>query len=363
MDDWLTAALELAGNEQAGNEHAAIEDGRARAILVTVAIVEGSVPREPGTKMLVDAARQWGTVGGGHLELRGAEVARAMLASGESRRLERFPLGPSLGQCCGGVVHLAFEAIGDAHLSQLGALAMRRKADCWRLVAFDGAPDLALFDAEGQPLQGSAASLLAGARTGVSALAHGGTQVLRDATGRRWLLDKIEAPRAHLMLFGAGHVGAAIVRALADLPCRVTWVDERDDLFSAMIPHNVAVEVTDVPEALAQSAAPGTSFLVMTHSHALDQRVAEAILKRPSAGPSSDWFGLIGSNTKRKQFEHRLRERGIPDARLDAMVCPIGVPGIEGKQPAVIAVAVAAQLLMVWEAQARTQAATHSERR
>jgi xanthine dehydrogenase accessory factor len=88
----------------------------------------------------------------------------------------------------------------------------------------------------------------------------------------------------------------------------------------------------------------------MTHSHALDQRVAEAILKRRSA----DWFGLIGSDTKRKQFEHRLRERGIPDARLDAMVCPIGVPGIGGKEPAVIAVAVAAQLLMLWTQNERT---------
>lgn len=347
MEDWLTAALEYAGHE----------DGRARAILVTVAIVEGSVPREPGAKMLVDAARQWGTVGGGHLELRGAEVARAMLAAGEARRLERFPLGPSLGQCCGGVVHLAFEAVSPAHLAHLDALAVRRDQDSWRLVALDGAPDLVLFDADGQPLRGAASSLLAGGRVGLDAHARAGegTQVLRDDDGRRWLLDKVEAPRAHLMLFGAGHVGAAIVRALADLPCRVTWVDERDDLFPPHIPHNVTVEATDVPEALASDAAPGTAFLVMTHSHALDQRLAEAILKRAS----NDWFGLIGSHTKRKQFEHRLRERGIPATRLDAMVCPIGVPGIEGKQPAVIAVAVAAQLLMVWQ----EQAATHSERR
>jgi xanthine dehydrogenase accessory factor len=158
------------------------------------------------------------------------------------------------------------------------------------------------------------------------------------------------------MLFGAGHVGAAIVRALAELPCRVTWVDEREDLFPEQVPANVTVEATDTPEALVAQAAPGTSFLVMTHSHALDQRLAEAILKRPSF--DQDWFGLIGSNTKRKQFEHRLAERGIAQARLDAMACPIGVPGIEGKAPAVIAVAVAAQLLMVWEARTATIAST-----
>ena len=149
------------------------------------------------------------------------------------------------------------------------------------------------------------------------------------------------------MLFGAGHVGAAIVRAMADLPCRITWVDERADLFPAQVPAHVAVEATDVPEALAASAPPGTAFLVMTHSHALDQRLAETILKRQSY--HQDWFGLIGSSTKRKQFEHRLRERGVDSRRLDAMVCPIGVAGIEGKAPAVIAIAVAAQLLTVWE--------------
>lgn len=320
MEDWLSLAADRAGP--------------LHAVLVTVAIVEGSVPREPGAKMLVDAGRQWGTVGGGHLELRGAETARAMLASGEQRRLERFPLGPSLGQCCGGVVHLAFERVDQDHLA---ALAARPLEDSWRLVALDGAPDIALLDGAGRPVRGGPAPAVERVD---------GTHVLRDKAGRRWLADLVEAPRAYLMLFGAGHVGAAIVRALGDLPCRVTWVDERDDLFPSTIPHNVTVEATDTPEALAEGAAPGTSFLVMTHSHALDQRLAETILKRPG----QDWFGLIGSSTKRAQFERRLRERGVGQARLDAMVCPIGIPGIEGKPPAVIAVAVAAQLLMVWEA-------------
>jgi len=336
MEDWLQAAASDAGPEAAPK------------VLVTVAAVEGSVPREPGARMLVDATRQWGTVGGGHLELRGVETARAMLASGETRRLERFPLGPSLGQCCGGVVQLAFEVLGPAHAT---LLAQRTNEDSWRLVALDGAPDLALFDAGGQRLHGSETPDFTRGQ-GTPQFTH----IMREPDGRRWLVDKVEAPHEHLMLFGAGHVGAAIVRALAELPCRVTWVDEREDLFPAQVPANVTVEATDTPEALAEQASPGTSFLVMTHSHALDQRLAEAILKRPSV--DEDWFGLIGSNTKRKQFEHRLRDRGIDEARLGAMVCPIGVPGIEGKQPAVIAVAVAAQLLMVWEARTATKAST-----
>jgi xanthine dehydrogenase accessory factor len=338
MEDWLSAA--------AGAQVPAHGLDAAPAVLVTVAIVEGSVPREPGAKMLVDAVRQWGTVGGGHLELRGAEVARAMLAAGETRRLERFPLGPSLGQCCGGVVQLAFELLDRAHAAML---AERTNEDSWRLVALDGAPDLALCDARGQGIHGGAApDFMRDPGT------PGFTHIMREPDGRRWLVDKVEAPREHLMLFGAGHVGAAIVRALAGLSCRVTWVDEREDLFPEHLPANVVAEATDTPEALAENAPPGTSFLVMTHSHALDQRLAETILKRP--GFDADWFGLIGSNTKRKQFEHRLRERGIGQAGLDAMVCPIGIPGIEGKAPAVIAVAVAAQLLMVWEARTATKA-------
>jgi xanthine dehydrogenase accessory factor len=269
-----------------------------------------------------------------------------MLAAGETRRLERFPLGPSLGQCCGGVVQLAFELADREHLT---ALAQRPDEDSWRLVALDGAPDLALFDARGQRLHGSQVPGFT-REGGTPAFTH----IMREPNGRRWLVDKVEAPRDHLLLFGAGHVGAAIVRALAGLPCRVTWVDEREDLFPEHLPANVSVEATDTPEALAEHAPPGTSFLVMTHSHALDQRLAETILQRP--GFEHDWFGLIGSHTKRKQFEHRLRERGVGQARLDAMACPIGVPGIEGKQPAVIAVAVAAQLLMVWEARTATKA-------
>ncbi|HEX9171569.1 MAG TPA: xanthine dehydrogenase accessory protein XdhC [Telluria sp.] len=324
MDDWLTAAQNMP------------------AVLVTVAIAEGSVPREPGAKMLVGATSLHGTIGGGHLEHRAIAIARAMLAACDTAaRLERFALGPSLGQCCGGVAHLAFEAADAATLEQL---RQRRNEDSWRLVALDGAAGTALFDGAGRQISGIDAPLFARER---------GTYVMQEQDGRRWLVDAVAAPRARLVLFGAGHVGAAIVRALADLPCRVTWVDERDDMFPPQVPDNVTVEATDTPEALVAAAPAGASFLVMTHSHALDQRLSEAILARPDAG----WFGLIGSITKRKQFEHRLNARGLDAARIAAMVCPIGLPGITGKAPAVIAASVAAQLLGVWEAAACASAA------
>ena len=302
--------------------------GDVPSVLVTVAAVKGSVPREAGARMLVTARDFNDTIGGGHLEHRALEIARTMLQLGEARRFERFALGPSLGQCCGGVAWLAFERVDAA---QLALLKARRHRDSCRLVALDGPVESTVLDA--QPFPGES-----------------GTRVLEGEGGRRWLVDAILAPRAHLMLFGAGHVGAAIVRALADLPCRVTWVDERDAMFPSPIPDNVTIEATDTPETLAVQAAPGTSFLVMTHSHALDLRLCHAILARPAHPATPDWFGLIGSATKRSQFEARLRERGIVDDRLATMVCPIGLPGIAGKAPAVIAASSVAQLLAVWEA-------------
>ena len=309
------------------------------AVLVTVAAVKGSVPREPGAKMLVRAHDFAGTIGGGHLEHRALDIARAMLRQDAARRFERFALGPSLGQCCGGVAWLAFER---ADTAQMNLLAGRRRQDSWRLVALDGACEWAVRDEAGRHLAGAGVT---------PAFAQSlDTCIVEGEGGRRWLLDAVLAPRDHLMLFGAGHVGAAIVRALAPLPCRVTWVDERDAMFPPDVPANVTIEATDTPEALVEGAAPGTSFLVMTHSHALDLRLCHAILSRARGASCKDWFGLIGSSTKRMQFEARLRERGIAAARLPDMVCPVGLPGIEGKAPAVIAASVAAQLLTVWHA-------------
>ena len=320
------------------------------AVLVTVAGVEGSGPREPGAKMLITRVAQFDTIGGGHLELRACEIAREMLSMsaalpGSARRIGRFPLGPSLGQCCGGVVHLAFERIGhDGYFDCLRQQWDARR-NSWRLVPMDDALPPALIDCDGNCLVGSVQRLLPAFER------ERATHLMKDAEGRNWLIDPCLAYRPHLVLFGAGHVGAAIVRALGELPCHVSWVDERDDMFPAIVPANVRIEITDTPEAVVDEVAAGSSFLVMTHSHALDQRLSEAILRRGGVG----WFGLIGSKTKRAQFEHRLRERGITQERLADMVCPIGVTGISGKAPAVIAAAVCAQLLQVWEAGERAR--------
>ncbi|RFP10876.1 MULTISPECIES: xanthine dehydrogenase accessory protein XdhC [unclassified Duganella] len=338
------------------------------AVLVTVAIVEGSGPREPGARMLVTAGGQVDTIGGGHLEMCAVDVGRSMLNStakageGVHARLERYALGPSLGQCCGGVVHLAFELIDSALADVMGSLRKRWREDSWRLSAIDGTPVSLLLDASGAVIAGTGTGAASGPRSDSDSDFGGaaifgpaypsvdhqrGTHILRDTAGRRWLADPCLAPRAHLLLFGAGHVGAAIVRMLGELPCTVSWIDEREDMFPATIPANVTIEATDAPEALVAAAPAGASYLVMTHSHALDQRLSEAILARADVG----WFGLIGSKTKRVQFERRMAARGLPEERIAAMVCPIGIAGITNKLPAAIAASVCAQLLMVWEVQ------------
>jgi xanthine dehydrogenase accessory factor len=150
-------------------------------------------------------------------------------------------------------------------------------------------------------------------------------------------------PRFHLQLYGAGHVGRAIVRLLAGLPCRVAWIDERDAEFpSEASPGHIVRCCVDAVQAEVATAPPGGFYLVLTHSHDLDLAISQAILQRGDFG----WFGLIGSRTKRARFEHRLLAQGIPPGLLARMACPIGLPGIVGKEPELIAVAVVAQLLL-----------------
>jgi xanthine dehydrogenase accessory factor len=244
------------------------------AVVVEVAASRGSVPRTAGTRMLVAAGEVLGTIGGGHLELKAIEEARALLARGGGPPLlVHVPLGPALGQCCGGAV--------DLHIA-----------------------------------------------------------LLADLEPSDWPLPP---PHFVLQLYGAGHVGRAIVRLLETIDCQVQWIDERENEFppDRLPPHVERICVEPV-EAEVAAAPAGAFFLVLTHSHDLDLAITHEILKRGDFG----YFGLIVSKTKRARFEHRMRERGIAPDLLARMTCPIGVPGIAGKQPEVIAVAVVAQLLL-----------------
>lgn len=328
MQPWLTELQQLLTHGDA-------------VVLVTVARVEGSTPREAGAKMIVTRESALHTIGGGHLEWRAIEIAREVLRDGmrvpHLRRLERLSLGPSLGQCCGGAVVLAFERLDIGDLDWVATLAKRLHANraTRRHVSFGPLHEaVRLSDAETDERMPEC--------------------LLWDGAGfdegNALMTETIVSRDVPVVLFGAGHVGAALVRVLATLPCRVRWVDERDAQFPQPFPGagfaNVTIDANDAPDEAVDQASPDTAFIVMTHDHTRDLALAERILKRGDF----IFFGMIGSRTKRRQFEHRLAARGIDPARIARMVCPIGVEGIVDKAPEVIAISAAAQLLQAIEA-------------
>lgn len=245
---WLDALHEL---DRAGTN----------SVLVTVVAARGSTPREAGCKMLVTRDALFGTIGGGNLEFICTDAARDMLDGAEGPLLRDFPLGPALGQCCGGHVSVLFEPMRPA--------------------------------------------------------------------------------RRSIALFGAGHVGRALVRVLGELPLRIAWFDPRPDVFPPALPRGVTSTITPDPATQIMRLAPNTLVLVTTHDHQLDYAIVAAAL------PRSDLAGvwLIGSATKRARFVRRLAQQGLDSAAIARLTCPIGLPGVGGKLPAEIAIAVAAQIL------------------
>lgn len=347
MSDWIARLLELLA---AG----------IPVVRLAVATVRGSAPREPGATMLFwrDAqgrTRSRGTIGGGHLEARALEIAGHLLSPDAApRRLERFALGASLGQCCGGAVELYWERFDD--LSQASALASAALSQ-----TDPAAPALLRYCA----LDGSGREwLLADAQPPATALPPaafaGRAGLLRDGE-TRYFAERLADDATPLWLYGAGHVGRALVRALADLPFRLTWVDSRVPTLAEALSEALERRPTRAPTALyvddpedAAALAPdGACHLVMTHSHEQDLRICETLLKADRFA----FLGLIGSRTKAARFAHRLRQKGCAEAAVARMICPIGVGGIASKWPAAIAAGVAVQLL-----QQREQAALGARR-
>jgi len=250
------------------------------AVRIVVSRVQGSGPREVGAWMAVFGDALVGTIGGGRLEFDAIADARALLAGRPVGAERRFALGPSLGQCCGGVVWLRYESLQPADLAGL----------------------------------------------------------------REQLLQHT---RAHMpvALFGGGHVGVAIVQLLGALPVRTHWIDSREEVFPAELPLNVRCEHSEPVQGAVPTLESGSRVLIMSFSHAEDLDIVAACLKRRREHGDLPFVGLIGSKSKWATFRHRLEARGFAAAELDAITCPIGVAGVAGKEPEVIAVAVAAQLM------------------
>jgi xanthine dehydrogenase accessory factor len=337
---------------------------RRSVVRVSVASIKGSAPREPGARMLVEQDSFEGSVGGGHLELKAIEIARDMLARPASgpARLDRFALGTTLGQCCGGAVNLWFDRFDVDDLCFVDS-ALEARTDSPTVIATSlsdhGRSQRAVITTKsmlnakfmlewGEAAGRSIERLLQAPRSGLSAR-------LLPATVHHppLLLERADSRHQHLRLFGAGHVGRAIVNVFADLPFDIVWIDERPEAFPETTPFNVVKRCTSSPLEAVANAPRGAWHLVMTHSHDLDYALCAAILRKNDHG----WAGLIGSETKATCFNVRFARDGIPAHAIARLTSPIGWQGIKSKLPGAIAVSVAAQLLQVLEARATSAAA------
>lgn len=299
-------SMDIRGLARAVAEH-------GRVARVVVASVEGSAPREPGAAMLVWPDGQSGTIGGGALEFEAVTHARNALADCSDTLVSR-PLGPALGQCCGGAVVLATEIYDEARLANVpGSTYLRR-------VTGQADPPLAMQRA--------------------AARNRNAGEVAETRCQSGWLIESITQHLRPLWIFGAGHVGRAIVEVMAPLPgIAITWVDTEADRFPDEIPDNVTKLLAANPANVVRHAPSDAEHLVLTYSHALDLEVCHQLL-----GHGFRAAGLIGSATKRARFRSRLRSLGHSDAQISRIRCPIGDPAL-GKHPQAVAVGFAAEWL------------------
>jgi xanthine dehydrogenase accessory factor len=290
--------------------------------MVTIIGAQGSTPREIGARMLVWPDRFTGTIGGGSLERQGLDQARRLLGqAGRRYALQDYPLGPLLGQCCGGHVRLLVERVDAESLAWLEPAAAAKSPFVLTTRFEDGAMRRTL-----EPEAGASD----GPRTPIPEV--------------RRLSETIRPKLPRLVIFGAGHVGQAVARAFAPLPFQLDWLASREDLRPEADGTRATILGEDELEAAIEAAPAATLFAIFTHSHDLDYRLTRAALRR---GGDVAYLGLIGSRTKRARFERRLRDDGFGETDLARLTCPLGVTELKSKAPAVIAVSLAAQLLQL----------------
>lgn len=248
-------------------------------VLVTVLDVTGSAPRDAGTKMLVSSQGIADTIGGGHLEYLAISHAQALL---------RQPLCNDNNQSS----------------SNDNKQSLNRKNQI-----------------EHYPL---------GARLGQCC---GGRVTL--------LYECFLTTQTPVFIFGAGHVGQALISILAKLPLAITWVDTRQNEFPERIPTGVKTVVSQAPHEELMDVPAGGFVVVMTHNHTQDFDIVRTALARDDLA----YVGVIGSQTKANRFRNRLEHRGISTEKRAFLRCPIGLDAVPGKHPMEVAVSVAGELI------------------
>ncbi|WP_299192137.1 xanthine dehydrogenase accessory protein XdhC [uncultured Litoreibacter sp.] len=282
---------------------------------IVIADHKGSAPRETGTSMLVWRDGQSGTIGGGALEFEAVKAVRARLGKGQPQ-LDKVPLGPALGQCCGGAVTVVSEIFTQ---DRLDAVDTKQPVYVRRITGEADAP-------------------LAVTRAAAKARSGRPTRLLLQSG---WLAEQIATEAHPLWIYGAGHVGRALVQTLTPLPdFDITWVDTAADRFPVETPSTVTILPVANPAAAAIHAPQHARHLILTYSHALDLELCHQLLQH---GFTS--VGLIGSNTKWARFQTRLSALGHAPHSINRITCPIGDPAL-GKHPQAIALGVASALVM-----------------
>lgn len=313
------------------------------AMWVVLTTVRGSAPRDAGAALLVHGDGVEGTLGGGTLEYRAIALARALLAHGVTATHVRVPLGPSLGQCCGGLVTVAFKRLDAPDRDWLAALQTASAA----------APPVTVTLAITPPVSIEQIERIGSASIEPARITIAPGRAMHEPTAHHRLALTLRGLVLPVQLFGAGHVGRALAQALALLPVSVTWVDQRDDAFPAEVPFNASAVCTDTPLAEVAQAPAGTAFVIATHLHSLDEELAESVLRRADFA----YLGVIGSSPKRQRFARRFLARGLSDAQIERMQMPMGT--ISSKEPEVIAASVAAELMQVRARQRGVHSPTH----
>lgn len=287
-------------------------DAQGCVVRLVVAAVQGSTPRGAGAAMLIWQDGQSGTIGGGRLELDAVRQARMLLTGGNW--LRRFALGPDLGQCCGGRVTLLAECYDAKSVASLGQKSILRQVTGSSEIP--GQINYQLNFAQKNNLKVNI-SLIDG-----------------------WMLEPVLQPERQIWVYGAGHVGRAIVDVLAPLQeFEIHWIDVSEDRFPASLPTNVKMLVSANPADVVRFAPKDAEHLILTYSHDHDLEICHQLL-----GHGFESAGLIGSETKWARFRGRLAKLGHSSARISQICCPIGEPRL-GKQPQAIAVGVVAGLL------------------
>ena len=298
-------------------------DAHGRVARILVAQVAGSVPREVGTSMIVSKSGQSGTIGGGALEFNAVGNAREMLNRDPppGPKVDRQPLGPNLGQCCGGSATLVTEIFDRESVAKI--------SESEEIPGFYARPVYGMENKVPRPVKHFVKKFrISGRKRPLSALVSG------------WALETVADPSQQLWIFGAGHVGRAIVSVLAPVPeLDIYWIDTGDDRYPGQIPASVTKLMAKNPAELTPHAPVGGEHLVLTYSHAMDLEICSGLLSRRVAK-----IGLIGSKTKWARFRSRLIDRGHDSEEVDLIQCPIGNPEL-GKHPQAIAVGVASEIL------------------